>query len=1401
MLAENDVAENSLPGASRVPVVAIGGSAGATETLSKILGELSAATGMAFIYIQNESTPDFSDLCENLTKHTSMPVLMATHAIRILADHVYVIPCEMQTELEDGMPAVVPKDPSQKDHMVIDRFFMSLSERQKEGAIGILLSGKGSDGTLGLKAIKVAGGITIVQNETAEFQSMPKSAITEGVVDLILSPQEIAAELERLGSRADVFKLTSVEDDDDTENQADEDLSTILGFVKNAVNVDFDHYKMTTIRRRVIRRMLLYKLQTFNEYVEYLKQHPGEAGALYSDLLINVTTFFRDPKTMEYVKKELFPQIVMQKSTREPIRIWVAACSTGQEAYSLAMILLEVLGERAGTTPVQIFASDLSEAAIAKARLGIYTKSEIADVSPKRLEQFFSKYEDNYRIEKNVRDMCVFASHNILKDPPFSRLDLVSCRNLLIYLDSVLQQKALSSFHYALNPEGFLLLGKSEAVGTAPSLFVQIEKNLRIFARRNGTAGKVSFEMSQSLTGNTKIQTPARNLLSKNPPANKVNDLDKLVDNLLLTKYVPASVVVDQDLEIIQFRGSTGLFLEPSPGKPSFNLAKMARPSLVFELRNIIHKARKSGSSVQKSGLEVKINDKTHYVKIEATPIYTSTDRILCLVLFEEISPQIISDYQSQTTSNNRIRELEEELTGLREDMHSIIEEQEAGNEELQSANEEIVSSNEELQSINEELETSKEEIESANEELLTINQELQIRNDQLSESYGYSEAILSTINEATLILDKDLRIKNTNKAFHKIFRIPREEAHGRMLYELDQRQWDIAKLRQMLEDVIVSNIDIKDYEVTLDFRATGEKTMLLHARKVVQHERQQAILLVVEDITEHRKAQKLLLERKLWFEDLVNNAPALIWVSRPDGTIDFLNKAWKEYTGQDTNHIDIFRSIHSEDQEQYKIAYRENFKNRLPVSSEFRLERADGAFRWVLENAKPLLGPDGEFNGYMGTCVEVHLQKTKTEELNKYVDIRTEELKEANRELETANKKLMQTAESLQAVLDSSPGSIAFFKAISDHMNVPDFRLMVYNSRFAERFAHPDPDPAGKLASELYSEIEVEQMKQVLATGKWFYEEKLTGDKQWQGVSISRHEQALVVTELDISPIKNAEEQQLQLMNQLEGSYQTLAALEGMRQYVRDRGEFLRATSHDLRGSFGLIVSAAGMLHMVDDDEDRAKTLEIIERNLGKVTKMLNLLLDYSRLESGQEKLEIRTFDTSDILSELCEAFRPLVTQKKLVLRFTKSDPLLVDSDVVKIQRIARNLIQNAVTYTHVGEIVVDWGWETLSESGVAGKNWFLSISDTGEGLDPALTSRLTTSSDFTIFTLPGQEDHQSLNSENGEGIGLFIVKRLIEMLDGKLTIRSDSESGTTIYISFPQIRNPHSGGEGSNA
>ncbi len=966
----SDRSNNAEPGL--FPVVAIGGAEGAEEALVMLLKNLPTNTGMAFIYIQ-QGVSNTTQLIDSLNITTEMPVLAAAEEMAVAPNHLYLLSYKAPLTLFDGS-FTTGENETYNTSLAINRFFISVAENYKDVAIGIILSGDEKDGAIGLKAIKMAAGITFVQDESARFQNLPRSAAAaEGAADFTLSPQRIAEELANLSAQKELYSDVILNFSDETSVETNKRLQSILHLLHRSTGVDFSQYKPNTIRRRIVRRMMLHKLTTVEEYTDFLRQNTAEISLLYNDLLINVTTFFRDNESSEYLKKELLPRLVKSKGISTPVRVWVPACSTGQEAYSLAMLLIEAFTEDNHASSIQIFATDLSESAINKARLGVYTRDEVADVPQKRLQRFFSKIDGHYRIIKSIRDLCIFATHNIAKDPPFSRLDIISCCNLLIYLDLPLQKKVMNTFHYSLVNSGYLILGKSESVGTSSYLFSQVEKRHKIFSKKKDATAKAVFEMNYRLSeepvpeNGKKITAPKKNL----PEI----DLEKAVDTLLLKRFTPASVLINGDLDILQFRGSTGLYLEPSPGKASLNLLKMARSGLAFELRSLVHKVKKTGDAQKKSGLELTIEGKSHLVSIEALPMKSDADQDYFLVVFETLANTAEASSLS-LVRDRRIKQLEAELAALREDMRSIVEAQEAANEELQSANEEIVSSNEELQSINEELETSKEEIESSNEELITINQELQMRNEQLVESQEYGEAVFTTIRESLVILDKDLRIKSANKAFYKTFKFKEEETEGRLLYDLNNRHWNIPKLRELFDEVLLENTKVQGVEIAHFFPGVGEKVLLFNIRSVAQKTHgQRLIIMAIEDITHHREGERLIEQREAWLRNLADTAPAMIWIAGPDGLCTFVNGSYTEFRGITTEEAlnkPWYQQVHPDDEAICIAAFEESYAAKKPYEVAYRLLNKDGDYRNVINKAKPNFNTENSFSGFIGSCIEV---------------------------------------------------------------------------------------------------------------------------------------------------------------------------------------------------------------------------------------------------------------------------------------------------------------------------------------------------------------------------------------------------------------------------------------------
>ncbi|HVG13533.1 MAG TPA: CheR family methyltransferase, partial [Chitinophagaceae bacterium] len=678
---------------NRFPVVGVGASAGGMDAFKSLVKAIPDNSGMAFILVQHLAPQYESILADILQKTTRLPVVEITDHIKVYPDHVYVIPSNKILIANDGILELKQRVKGERLNS-IDIFFTSLAEIHQEHAIGVVLSGTGSDGTVGLKTIKDQGGITIAQDEaSAGYHAMPMSAIDAEVVDFVLSPEEIPKHL------LEVIRSSQIPSSDfnvDEELKDDATFIQIVALLKTKHKVDFTYYKQTTIRRRILRRKALNKLEKLKDYYTFLVENKPEQDALFKDILIPVTAFFRDPKTFDVLCKTVFPKLFKNKADAEPIRIWVAGCATGEEAYSLAICLHEYFKDNTiAHKKIQIFATDISEHVIAKARSGIYQKKDMAGISETRIREFFTRIDGSYQVNKEIRQMCVFACQNFLKDPPFANMDLISCRNVLIYMETYLQKKVFATFHYALNAKGFLLLGKSESPGQSSEQFKAFNDGEKMYTRK-ATASKYM----QAATESTETAFKRKDDRLKSGDIVK-DDFGKAADDALLTMYASVGVIVNEHAEILQFRGITSAYLEAPPGKASHNILTMARNGLAFELRNALHKAKGSNEVVKKESIP--LDKGARKVDIEIIPLQNTIDTYF-LVLFkeskEEVSTKIKKENNKLTKAEEQkksaelllIEHLEKELAQARDDMRSITEDQEAAYEELQSANEELLS-------------------------------------------------------------------------------------------------------------------------------------------------------------------------------------------------------------------------------------------------------------------------------------------------------------------------------------------------------------------------------------------------------------------------------------------------------------------------------------------------------------------------------------------------------------------------------------------------------------------------------------------------------------------------------------------------------------------------------------
>ncbi|MGP0073076.1 MAG: chemotaxis protein CheB [Bryobacteraceae bacterium] len=944
------------PASGPVPVVGIGASAGGLEAFTELLKALPDNTGMAFVLVSHLSRTHGSMLRELLSKTTRMPVEEVRTQTPVRANHVYVIPPSAMLALQDGDLTALPLRTTNRPVMVIDAFFRSLAEHRGSQAIGVVLSGTGSDGTQGLAAIKADGGIAFAQDEkSAKFPDMPRNASAQfGSADFVLPPAEISNELARIAGHP---YIRQPKPDEEAEPATPEtELAKILSLIKVATGVDYAQYKPTTIRRRISRRMVLHKIETIGAYLKRLESDPSEVEALYQDLLINVTCFFRDPEVWQFLKDQIFPSILKNRKTDAPIRIWVPGCATGEEPYSIAMLLLECK-EPSGGAPIQIFATDISKQAIQTARDGIYRENIVSDVSPERLRRFFVKTNDGYQISKRVRDLCIFAVQDVTKDPPFSKLDLISCRNLLIYLGTPVQKRVLATFHYALAPAGYLLLGISETVGASSDLYRPADKKCKLYSKI-ATAARPAFHLAPSeiADGTALPRQPAA-------PARSATDLGKEADRVVLNKYSPPGVLINSLFDIIQFRGRTGPFLEPSPGQATLNLLKMAREGLVIDLRAAVYQAKKTGAAVRKTGVRLRSEGRVTEVNLEVTPIVDPSGREPCyLVLFQTVErptppqkPPLGAGRAKKRKLSNSEHELEAlrgELAATQEDLRSIIEEQEATNEELQSANEEILSSNEELQSTNEELETAKEELQATNEELTTVNEELHNWNAELAKVNGDLTNLIESVDVVYVVLDSDLRIRRFTPAAQKVLNLIPTDI-GRPIGDI-KPNLEVEDLSELIQDVIVK---MKHREQ--DVRDVSGRWYSLRIRPYkTQDSRIDGAILALTDIDALRRVQDIASGMEASLRALIRQPPDLLLAASPEGHVLLANGS--AAAGAPTRHSSIFEFLEPDDRERLRQCLQKVSQTRLEAKVQVRNFALCGRNGPAILTIEPVISGEG---------------------------------------------------------------------------------------------------------------------------------------------------------------------------------------------------------------------------------------------------------------------------------------------------------------------------------------------------------------------------------------------------------------------------------------------------------
>jgi two-component system CheB/CheR fusion protein len=845
-------------GKKSFPIVGIGASAGGLEAIETFFAHMPTGVGMAFVVIQHLSPQHKSILGEILKKDTLMKVMEVQDGMRITPECIYLNPPDKEVGIFNGIFHLVEPDESRKIRLPIDYFFRSLAEEQAEKAICIILSGTGSDGTLGLEAVKGVGGLTMAQAEQqAKYPGMPRSAVDTGMVDLVLPVEKMSAELVNYVKQPYLEGAETITGEGLRENY----LPKILMLIRSITGHDFSHYKLNTICRRIERRMALHKLARIADYNRYLQETPPEVKALFKDLLITVTSFFRDPAAFEVLAEKVIPRLLQSKEENANVRVWVPGCASGEESLSLAIIMAEAMDRLEKPLNVQIFGTDIDADAIERARLGEYPESVVADVSPERLQRFFVKNDGNYKIKKEIRETVLYAVQNLTSDPPFTKLDLISCRNVLIYMNAQTQKKILPLFHFSLNPEGYLFLGASETIGTFADLFTPINVKWKIFQRKGLAIPKTAAYPPIGF-----MPTSPETELTIKRVTREMN-VRELMGRIILDKYAPPSVLVNDRYEILYFQGNTDQYLAPPAGEPSFNILKMAREGLRHKLTGALRQAMKEKRTVSYPGVQLK-HQKDDWLTIDLhiQPLLETPEAPanLFLVVFEEKTPAWPKRKGRRTPPeaaepDSRLTTLEQELQATKEYLETTIEELGASNEELQSANEE-------LQSTNEELETAREELQSTNEELVSVNSELQTKIDDMTEISNDINNLFTSTEVGIIFLDPQLGIRRFTPNMTQFFNLIPTDV-GRSLRDITSKT-AYDHICQDAEEVLAT-LQTKEREIKAGVNGKWYNMRILPYR--TSENMIDGVVLTFVDITERKRLEDVIQAARIYAESIVD--------------------------------------------------------------------------------------------------------------------------------------------------------------------------------------------------------------------------------------------------------------------------------------------------------------------------------------------------------------------------------------------------------------------------------------------------------------------------------------------------------------------------------------------------
>ena len=1372
--------------------VGIGASAGGLEAFQTFFRHMGEGSGMAFVLISHLAPDHDSLLSELLAKETQMSVLQVTEEIRLQPNRVYVIPPNATLTVDDGILRLSTPLQARGHRAPINIFFRSLAEDQGENAVCIILSGTGSDGTIGMKSIKEFGGLAIAQDSsTAKYDSMPRNAVITGLVDYVLPVEDIPARLIEYARHREGLQANLGEDG--MLPKAADYLKQICSLLRRRIGHDFSSYKQGTLIRRIQRRIQITQTNSVEAYVAYLKSDTDEVGLLFKDLLIGVTHFFRDPESFDVLQNTVIKSLVENALTNKSIRVWIAGCSSGEEAYSIAMLLSEELERQNVRAQVQIFATDIDERSLEKARQGRYPESIVEQISAERLDRFFVRQDGLFQVDKHLREMCIFSQHSLISDPPFSRLDLISCRNLLIYFDSDLQKRLIPLFHYALKEDGYLFLGSSENLSAYGELFRTANKSHRLFQRKNAMVPpQIDFPLVDRSNYRQLSAAPKEQTV-----VGRQSQVVRGIERILLQDYAPACVILNEQNEIVYFFGRTGKYLEPSQGVPSNNLFDLARLGLRLDLRAVIKEARESQREAIRERVSIDNEDQIFTVNLIACAVkQPAEDSGLLMVIFQDLGKP--TSYEKAKADGNEpeeealiVKQLEDELRVTKEHLKSTIEEIETSNEELKSANEELLSMNEELQSSNEELQTSKEEMQSINEELETVNAELRNKVEELDAANSDIQNLFESTQIATVFLDENLKIKRFTPTATELFNLIGTDI-GRPITDISLALdgLDIAADVQAVLKTLIpieKEVQVKRQNLYYSMRIMPYRTL----ENVIS-----GAVLTFVDITSIRQSENKAVEAAqrqraiadigtyAWqprdaaavcdravekiCETLASDACSL-FAYDPDqpGLLLQFGRGWPdEQIGQltisATNSFPGYTLLVQQPVIVEDFAKEQRFTpSNMPAKGRFRSgisalihgsEQVYGVLTCQSEQACQYTVEDISFIQAIANVLSSKLQREKSdralEKNRERLDLAIAAGSMGIWDVEIATgRSTWNTTE--YGLLGLSPDDIA----------EPSAELFY-------RYVHPDDIMSLRQsvadAIEQKTELDTEfRIRRGDSPIRWLAAKaRVILDAEGKATNI-------IGINYDITKRKQNEE-----------------ALEAA---DRRKDDFLAALGHELRNPLNALSSSITLMEglaQTEDEETAAREFPIghfqrlrtvANRQLSQLNRLVNDLLDVSRIAYQKIKISPQPMNLTTLLQDTVADTQVDTAKKGITIALMLPDTdVLINGDAARLTQVFSNLLQNAIKFSNLGDrVAVE---TTVTEAFVT-----IKIIDSGIGMEPRALSR--------IFIAFSQED-RSFSRSGGLGLGLPLAKGIVELHNG--TIWADSPGlgqGSVITVKLPRL------------